>query len=263
MKFVPRQLGETADNSRGGKEGWRSRLKGVVSAVVILSAIYLALGVIADLSVGLVSEQTEADWFAWADEVLLDTAEQPSAEVQAIFDKLIADSNLRPYPYRLLILPDPTPNAFALPGGTVTLTKGLLDLVETEIGRALVIGHELGHLQHRHGLKRLGRSLLLAGAMSLVGLDSSDLLRQTPLLAEMKHSRAQEEESDTFGLALVYAKYGTTEGALEFFEDINMIQSDQGNGVIRDMKSWLQTHPLTEDRLDNLHRQAVELEDES
>lgn len=260
MKFVPRRLNEAADNSRGGKEGWRSRLKGIVSAVVILSAIYLALGVIADLSVGLVSEQTEADWFAWTDELLLDTAEPPLAEVQAIFDKLITDSDLRPYPYRLLIMNDSTPNAFALPGGTVTLTTGLLDLVETEIGRALVLGHELGHLQHRHGLKRLGRSLLLAGAMSLVGLDSSDLLRQSPMLAEMQHSRAQEEESDTFGLALVYAKYGTTEGALEFFEDINMLQGDHKSGVLRDMKSWLQTHPLTENRLDNLRRQAIELE---
>jgi predicted Zn-dependent protease len=218
------------------------------------------LGVVADLSVGLVSEQTEADWFRWTDELLLDTAEEPSAEVLAIFDKLIEDSNLRPYPYRLLILRDGTPNAFALPGGTVTLTTGLLDLVETEIGRALVLGHELGHLQHRHGLKRLGRSLLLAGAMSLVGMDSSDLLRQSPMLAEMQHSRAQEEESDTFGLALVYAKYGTTDGALEFFEDINRLQGDHENGMLRDMKSWLQTHPLTEDRLDNLHRQAVELE---
>jgi Zn-dependent protease with chaperone function len=260
MKFVPRQLGEAADNSKGGKEDWRSRVKGIVSTVVILSVLYLVLGVVADLSVGLVSEQTEASWFAWTDEVLLDSAQEPSAEVLAIFDKLIADSDLRPYPYRLLILPDNTPNAFALPGGTVTLTTGLLDLVETDIGRALVMGHELGHLQYRHGLKRLGRSILLAGAMSLVGLDSSDLLRKSPVLAEMKHSRAQEEESDTFGLQLVFEKYGTTEGAFEFFEDINLLQNNHENNMLRDMKSWLQTHPLTEDRLENLHRQAVELE---
>ncbi len=260
MKFVPRLLGETSDNSRGGNESWRSRAKGILSAVIVLSVLYIALGFIADLSVGLVSEETEADWFAWADEVLLDAAEPPSAELQAIFDRLIEDSDLRPYEYRLLVLPDRAPNAFALPGGTVTVTSGLLDLVETEIGRALVLGHEIGHLEHRHGLKRLGRSLLLAGAMTMIGMDSSSLLKQSPMLAEMKHSRSQEEESDTFGLELVYAKYGTTEGAMEFFEDIRLLQGGADDGMLDGMQSWLQTHPLTSDRIDNLRSQALALE---
>jgi len=260
MRFIPRQLGDSADASRGGKEGWRSRLKGIVSAAVILAVIYLILGVVADLSVGLVSEETETEWFAWIDDVLLDEAQPPSAELQAIFDKLIVGSDLRPFVYRLVVLPDPAPNAFALPGGVVIVTTGLLDMVETEIGRALVLGHELGHLEHRHGLKRLGRSLLLAGAMSMIGLDSTNLLKQSPMLAEMKHSRSQEEESDTFGLNLVYSKYGTTEGAFEFFEDIHLLQGNAGNKIINGMHSWVQTHPLTENRLANLRRQAAELE---
>jgi len=142
----------------------------------------------------------------------------------------------------------------------VTVTSGLLDLVETEIGRALVLGHEIGHLEHRHGLKRLGRSLLLAGAMTMIGMDSSSLLKQSPMLAEMKHSRSQEEESDTFGLELVYAKYGTTDGAMEFFEDIRLLQGGADDGMLDGMQSWLQTHPLTSDRIDNLRSQALALE---
>jgi len=262
MRFIPRPLNEAADNSRGGKEGWRSRLKGIFSAVIVLGAFYIALGFLADWSVRFVSEETEAAWFSWTDEVLLEAALPPSPAVQSIFDKLILDSGLRPYPYRLVMMPDRTPNAFALPGGTIMVTAGLLDLVETEIGRAMVLGHELGHLQYRHGLKGLGRSLLLAGALSMVGFDSSSLLRQTPLLAEMRHSRVQEEESDTFGLNLVYTKYGTTEGALEFFEDVNLLESEAHAGLTNGMQSWLQTHPLTEVRLTHLKRQAVTLETE-
>ena len=260
MKFIPRQLHEAADNSRGGKEGWRSRFKGILSAVLVLGAVYIALGFLADWSVHFVSEETEAAWFSWTDEVLLQAAQPPSAAVQGIFDKLILDSGLRPYPYRLVMMPERIPNAFALPGGTIMVTSGLLDLVETEIGRAMVLGHELGHLQYRHGLKGLGRSLLLAGALSMAGFDSSSLLRQTPLLAEMRHSRVQEAESDTFGLNLVYAKYGTTEGALEFFEDISLLEGGNPAGLTHSMQSWLQTHPLTEVRLAHLRSQASALE---
>lgn len=260
MKFVPRQLGDAADNSRGGKEGWRSRLKGIFSAAVILSVFYVILGFIAEWSVNLVPEETESEWFAWVDEILPQNVGQPAAELQAIFDKLILDSDLRPFDYRLMVLPDPSPNAFALPGGTVVVTTGMLNMVESEIGLAMVLGHELGHLEHRHGLKSLGRMLFLAAGMSMVGLDSSRLLKQSPFLAEMKHSRSQEEESDTFGLNLVYAKYGTTEGAFEFFEDIHLLQGDQSNSLVDGMHSWIETHPLTENRLTNLRRQAVELE---
>jgi predicted Zn-dependent protease len=260
LKFVPRRLGDAADNSRGGKEGWRSRLKGIFSAAVILSIFYVILGFLADWSVNLVSEETESEWFGWVDEVLLEHAETPSAELQAIFDKLILDSNLRPFDYRLMVLPDSSPNAFALPGGTVAVTTGLLHMVQSEIGRAMVLGHELGHLEHRHGLKHLGRLLFLAGGMSMVGLDSSGLLKQSTFLADMKHSRSQEEESDSFGLNLVYAKYGTTEGAFEFFEDIHLLQGNRSASLVDGMHSWIETHPLTENRLTNLRRQAVELE---
>jgi predicted Zn-dependent protease len=259
MRFTPRQLGEVADNSRGGKEGWRSRLKGIVSATVILGGLYLALGVVADLSVGLVSERTEAEWFSWTDDLLLDGVRAASPQLQAIFDKLIDGADLRPYDYRLLVMQDATPNAFALPGGTVTVTTGLLDMVEGELGRALVLGHELGHLQYRHGLKRISRSILLAGTMGFFGLDSSGVLEQSQFLAEMRHSRDQEAESDRFGLALVHAEYGTTEGAFEFFEDIRLLQGDSSS-PFDGMQSWLHTHPLTEDRLSDLHEQAARLQ---
>jgi Zn-dependent protease with chaperone function len=259
LKFVPRGLGGAADNSKGGKEGWRSRLKGILSAVIILSVLYLVLGFVADMSANLVPEETESEWFAWVDDVLLADAQAPPPELQAVLDKLITGSDLRPFDYRLCVLVDPTPNAFALPGGTITVTTGLLDMVKSDIGRAMVIGHELGHLEYRHGLKRLGRSLLLAVGMSMVGLDSNALLKQSSFLAEMKHSRSQEEESDSFGLNLVYSKYGTTEGAFEFFEEVHLLQGADEASLIESVQSWAHTHPLTENRLTNLKRQAIEL----
>ena len=86
MKFRPRLAPETADASRGGKEGWRSRAKGIVSAVIVLGAIYLTLGFVADLTVHLIPPRTEAEWFSWAEELLgahKHTAGQPTVPATA------------------------------------------------------------------------------------------------------------------------------------------------------------------------------------
>ena len=259
MEFVPRDMGEAADNSRGGKEGWRSRLKGILSAVIILAVLYLVLGWVADLCVGLVPEEAEVEMFGWLHTILEEDSVDPDPELQALFEKLIDAGDLRAYPYRLRVTFDLDANAFAVPGGLIMVTTGFLDMVQGERGRAMVLGHELGHLQHRHGLERLGRRLLLAGAGSFLGFDTSWLLDQSQFLAEMNHSRSQESECDDFGLRLVQSTFGTTEGAMEFFEDMARQTPDATDPFDR-MKGWMQTHPLTEDRLEDLERLATELE---
>ncbi len=256
MRFRPRQLKETADASRGGREGWRSRLKGIVSAVAVLGAFYLVLGVVAEFAAGYIPARWEAEWFAWAPEAF-ELEDAGDDELQNLFARLLEDEGLLDFPYRLYVMPDPAPNAFAMPGGTVAVTTGLLDMVESETGRALVLAHELGHLQFRHGLKRLGRLLLLQGAMAAAGLDSNSLVKSGFQLADLEHSRDQESACDRFGLELVHRRLGTTEGALEFFEKV---QEWEGDGAMVRMTSFLQTHPLSSDRVEELRAHSAELE---
>jgi len=256
LKFVPRRLKTSADASRGGHEGWRSRLKGALSAVLVLAGVYVLLGWTAAAVATHVPAGWETRWFGWAPDAL-ELHEQPAADVQALFDHLLEDSTLLDFPYRLYVIDDDEPNAFAIPGGTVAVTRGLLEIVQGETGRALVLAHELGHLQLRHGLQRLGRVLLLQLTLAGVGVDSNALVKNSFGLADLSHSRGQERAADAFGLELVYRRLGTTAGALEFFEKLGEIEDAS---PLPRTGSFLRTHPLSADRIDDLRTRAAALE---
>ncbi len=259
MKFRPRLLRTTQDNSCGGHEPLISRLKGIFSACIILAGVYFLLGLAADFMVGWVPPQTEAQWFSWSDQVLQPQLPVPE-DLQATFHRLLADASLRDFSYHLVFLADDDINAFAFPGGAIVVTSGLYETVHGEIGRALVLGHEIGHIEKRHGLQQLGRSLLLAGAYSLLGLDTSIVLKRSQDLAALRFSRHQESDADAFGLRLVYRVFGSTEGALEFFEQIQTLQDGEEHPLQDRMRSFLQTHPLTQDRLQSLQELSAQLE---
>ncbi|MDA0667472.1 MAG: M48 family metallopeptidase [Planctomycetota bacterium] len=259
MRFRPRRLHTTADISRGGKEPILGRIKGIVSAVVLLGALYLGLGICADLAVNLVPPRTEAQWFAWAEDMVEPTLPVPD-DLQLVFNKLILDSQLDDFPYHLVYLPSEDINAFALPGGMIAVTQGLYENVRTAEGRALVLGHEIGHVQHRHGLQRIGRSILLAGALSLCGVDTATVLKRSQFLADLQFSRSQESESDDFGLRLVHRTFGTTLGSLEFFENLESLQVDSNDTLQGQLGTFLRTHPRTSDRLEDLRALAEELD---
>ncbi len=249
MKFVPKTLTHTADISRGKLtlKGW---LSGALSAVVIIGVIYLGAGLATDLIVTNLSETTEARWFAWMYQGASKSLDH-DARSQDIFEQLIAAAELRPLPYHLFSLDIDLPNAVALPGGGVGVTTSLLEQVKSDIGLATVLAHELGHHQHRHGLKRFGRVLLWKLLLSFVlgGTDISGLDLALNVTAA-SYSREQEREADRFGLTLVHQLYGHTNGALEFFE---FIQQEHG----RSQSSWsalLSSHPLTAERLADLRQ---------
>lgn len=258
MRFRPRRLEETADLSRGGKESIAGRMKGIVSAVIILGGLYLGLGICADLAVGLVPPRTEAQWFSWTEELVEPTLPVPD-DLQEVFNQLIRDSELDDFPYRLVFVASDDINAFALPGGLIAVTQGLYENVRTAQGRALVMGHEIGHVQHRHGLQRIGRSILLAGALSLCGVDTSTVLKRSQFLADLQFSRSQEADSDDYGLRLVHRVFGSTEGSLEFFENLESLNLEDTETLQGQLGTFLRTHPQTSDRLRDLRALSEEL----
>ena len=141
------------------------------------------------------------------------------------------------------------PNAFILPGGHIGVTHGLLRLVKSENGLAMVIAHEMAHQYKRHPLRTLGRGIVVLLAMST--LTSSDdswwvgsLSSNAAKIGLLKFSRDQEREADKIGLALVTQLYGHRKGATEFFESIsNMAKLTPG------YLAFLNSHPATHERL--------------
>ena len=104
------------------------------------------------------------------------------------------------------VVADDVPNAFALPGGYVFVHTGLLTELKAPEELIGVLGHELGHVARRHGIVRLAESVwwrfLIAQLFGDFG-DLGGMSAQAIELVSLKFDRAQESESDEFGLELM------------------------------------------------------------
>lgn len=146
------------------------------------------------------------------------------------------------------VLEDPTPNAFALPGGKVGVHTGLFDVAETRNQLAVVMAHEIGHAIARHGAERVSQSLLPQLGLAVVGAATESpqlvgLLSQVATLGyTLPHSRTQESEADEIGLVLMArAGYDPSEA-----DDLWINFSQLGG---ERPPEFLSTHPAPETRI--------------
>jgi Zn-dependent protease with chaperone function len=249
MIYKAKELVETADISQG-KETTSSKVKNVLSVVIVFVVIYFSLGLMADLIAYNIPEKYEAQLSMWEGTVIEKDDEEYKKfqHVNKIFVKLAADKNLRPLPYKLFFVEMPEPNAMAVPGGGVGVTRGFLQEVISDEGLAMVLSHELGHHQHRHTLRSLGRGILWMTFSTLVFGDSDGSYQATSTalnFANAGHSRHQETEADDFGINLAHKHYGPSEKYTEFFQKIHE-DHEEGNGR---WDALLRTHPYSKDRI--------------
>ncbi|MEE8445667.1 MAG: M48 family metalloprotease, partial [Alphaproteobacteria bacterium] len=128
-----------------------------------------------------------------------------AAYVERVGKSLALVTENQDFDYRFTILNSPAINAFALPGGYVYVTRGLLALVSNEAELAGVIGHELAHVNARHGAQRLSRmkaqdrickSFLCDTDLPVLG----DLAMVGARLAFGGFTKDQEFEADAIGI---------------------------------------------------------------
>ncbi|MGE0764126.1 MAG: M48 family metallopeptidase [Bdellovibrionales bacterium] len=158
-------------------------------------------------------------------------------------------------PVKSFLLCEKTPNAFAMPGGTVMVTSGLLKGLKSENGLAFVLGHELGHFVNRDHLLGLGRGLGMLVVAAFFGVADLDFLGLNIGIEVVGNSfsRQQEAAADEYALQLVQKKYGHLSGVEEFFNHI--LKSEMG--WQHQLPSFISTHPNAHDRLQVIHeRQA-------
>ncbi len=180
----------------------------------------------------------------------------PDGELQSYISRLghkIAANTPRKLPYRFYLLNSSAYNAFAIPGGGVFITRGLLSLMENESELVGVLAHELGHLNARHHAryleKVLGISLLLQVAALLVS-DDDNLTGQLILqaaavgagLLTLKFSRDQERESDRLAVRFAVASGYDPKGLLSVFRKLKKAYREAP-------PEWLSTHPLPSSRI--------------
>lgn len=162
--------------------------------------------------------------------------------------------------WEFVVFEDPTPNAFALPGGKVGVHTGLFQVSRSEPGLAAVIGHEVAHVVARHSGERVSQQILagaaVAGAGYLLHRDGEDgalptaALGAGALVATRAWSRAQELEADRLGaIFMARAGYDPRE-AVELWK--RFAAWKQQNTTNGGTPNFLSTHPLDETRIAQL-----------
>lgn len=187
------------------------------------------------------------------------------AYVQRLGEELAAKSERPHLPWTFRVLDDPLVNAFALPGGYIYVTRGIMAHLESEAELVGILGHEIGHVTARHGVNRLSKQQL-AGLGLGVGMIVSPEFAQFGDLAQtgmgllfLKYSRDDERQSDELGLRYALrANYDPRE-IPEVFGLLERVSRASGGGRA---PSWLATHPDPGQRRQWMRAQVVGLEDD-
>lgn len=171
----------------------------------------------------------------------------------------VADRKL---PYEFVVLNNPVPNAWALPGGKIAVNQGLLTELKDESELAAVLGHEIVHAAARHGAKAQERGTLMqvglavaqiGAAMGGVDQNAAGLVLQGAglgaQLIQQKYSRDQELESDEYGMKYMKLAGYDPQGAVSLQETFVRLSQQQGPKA----QSWLEglfaSHPPSQERV--------------
>ncbi|MDH5546726.1 MAG: M48 family metallopeptidase [Gammaproteobacteria bacterium] len=256
MKYTPKQAPEGINYSQ------ENPLKELVlllsTATMIIALVVYVLFVSSDILVRFIPFSVEQQLFqqhlvekelgmdatqAWQDQ---------EAYMQSLVERLQAANGDKSFTFKVHIIDIKTPNAFAFPGGHIGVTPELLNIIESENGLAMVLGHEMGHHYARDPIKGLGKAVLLSMVMyALTGLGNDEflpsLVGQVSLLGMSRFSQDQERLADKTGKDLLMKVYGHAGGATEFFEKMKDLRDGKQSEL-----SFFETHPPTDERIQSL-----------
>ena len=188
--------------------------------------------------------------------------------IRQIGERLVAHLDDREFDFQFQIADQWEPNAFALPGGYVYFSRGLLILANNEGEIAGVMGHEISHVTERHSASRQERAILpgllsIPGAIvgSVVSEDLGNLIN-SPInmigrVSLASYSRKQEGKADKLGMRLS-AKSGYDPLLLATMLE----QLEKDVEMLTDRKrefSFFDSHPMTSDRVEDAHDEAKDL----
>ncbi len=175
--------------------------------------------------------------------------------VSKLVGRLVAASSEPSRPYRVTILNSPTVNAFALPGGYLYVTRGLIALANDKAELAAVLAHEMAHVTSRHALARAAarqNSELVNKVMDNMVSEPSKgaTVKARNLVTLASFSQVQELEADKIGIETSYLAGLDPFAASRFLETMGLYaqyltgRSEDGNKA-----SFLSSHPTTPERI--------------
>lgn len=172
--------------------------------------------------------------------------------------KRLARGSERPnLPWSFQIADDQSVNAFALPGGFLYVTRGILAHMNSEAELAGVLGHEIGHVTARHSVQQISRAELANIGLGIGSIFSETVARFGGLagaglqLLFLKYSRDDERQADELGQKYM-VEQGYDPHAMEsMFLMLSRVGEAAGAGKL---PGWLSTHPDPKNRLEDVRK---------
>ncbi|MCE2396519.1 M48 family metalloprotease [Candidatus Poribacteria bacterium] len=183
-----------------------------------------------------------------------------TAYIDQLGQHLVNHSQRQNITYHFKVVNTEVVNAFAVPGGYLYVNIGLIRAAANESELAGVIGHEIGHVVGKHGVKQMTRQLGLAAVAQLaLGEDQSKIKQMVANLATngvlMKYSRDAEREADIYAVQEMYDAGVDPEGMATFFEKLLKLQKSKPSKL----QQLFSTHPLTAERIAAVRAQIARL----
>lgn len=188
--------------------------------------------------------------------------ESLQAYVQELGESLAASSERPDLPWTFRVLDDPLINAFALPGGFIYVTRGILAHFESEAELAGVLGHEIGHVTARHSVNQMSKAQIAQIGLGVGMILAPDLQEYAGLasasmqLLFLKFGRDDEHQADELGVRYM-SRVGYDPAQLSgVMAMLGQVTSDAGGGP----PEWLSTHPNPANREQAILDLAAEAE---
>lgn len=183
--------------------------------------------------------------------------------VHRIGTALAARSQRPDLPWTFRVVDDPTPNAFALPGGFIFITRGLLALMDNEAELAGVLGHEIGHVTARHSVQQLSRAQLAQVGLGIGAVLSPTVARLGDLagtglqLLFLKYGRDDERQADDLGFDYALAGGYDVSEMDDVFAALQRVGEASGQSPL---PSWLATHPDPGERIQRMQARVAAMQ---
>jgi len=169
------------------------------------------------------------------------------AYISSIGMKLAAVSERPTLPWHYTVADTPAVNAFALPGGPIYITRGILPFLNDEAQLAGVLGHETGHVTARHAAQQYTRAV--GGTIGLVALgifvpggqQIGGVAEQGLGVLFLKYGRGDESQADQLGVRYASRANWDPAGVPEMLATLGRL--DEASGQSKGVPNWLETHP--------------------
>jgi predicted Zn-dependent protease len=171
--------------------------------------------------------------------------------------RMAANSERPNLPWEFHVVDDAAVNAFALPGGFIYITRGLMASINNEAELATVLGHEIGHVTYRHSVQQISKAQLAQLGLGIGSILSSDIARFGQLASAglsilfLKYGRDAENQADQAGFRYALNQNYNVREMTDVFETLNRVSEGGGRGKLPE---WLSTHPNPENRIERIEK---------